>query len=82
MSLNYTTSAAGSLRIEIQDAEGQPIEGFTLNDSAEMFGDSTQQIAQWSSGSNLSGLSGQPVRLRFVLKDGDLYSYRFETHDR
>ncbi len=82
LSLNYATSAAGSLRIEIQDADGQPIEGFSLDDSAELFGDSIEQHAQWSSGSDVSRLAGQPVRLRFALKDGDLYSYRFvdEAH--
>jgi len=77
LSLNYATSAAGSLRIEIQDADGQPIEGFSMADSAELFGDSTEQQAIWSGGSDVGQLAGQTVRLRFSLKDGDLYSYRF-----
>ena len=48
LSVNYSTSAVGSLRIEIQDADGQPIDGFALSDSAEMFGDSTEQEAMVS----------------------------------
>ena len=28
--VNFSTSAAGSLRCEIQDADGEPIPGFTL----------------------------------------------------
>ena len=81
LSLNYETSAAGSLRIEIQDAEGEPIEGFALDDSAELFGDSVEQDALWTAGSDVSRLAGQPVRLRFVLSDGDLYSFRFVESD-
>lgn len=77
LSLNYSTSAAGSLRIEIQNADGEPLDGYSLEDSAELFGDSTEQIARWTGGSDVSDLAGTPVRLRFVLKDGDLYSYQF-----
>jgi hypothetical protein len=31
----------------------------------------------WQSGSDLGTLAGKPVRLRFVLRDADLYSIRF-----
>jgi hypothetical protein len=77
LSLNYATSAAGSLKVEIQDADGTPIPGFTLKDAAELFGDSTLQIASWNSSADVSQLSGKPVRLHFELKDGDLYSFQF-----
>ncbi len=77
LALNYATSAAGSLRVEIQDAEGNPIEGFSLGESAELFGDSTGQSAEWGGRKDVSRLAGQRVRLRFALKDGDLYSYQF-----
>lgn len=75
--LNYATSAAGSLRLEIQDREGRPVPGFSLDESNEIFGDSISQIAHWKGGSDLSALAGQPVRIRFVLKDADLYSIQF-----
>jgi len=76
--LNYSTSAAGSIRIEIQDENGQPIPGFGLNDSPEMYGDSLEQTAPWKEGSNLAQLAGKSIRLRFVLKDADLYAIRFQ----
>ena len=32
---------------------------------------------KWKGDPDLSALAGKPVRLRFVLKECDLYSYRF-----
>ena len=75
--LNYATSAAGSLRVEIQNADGSPVSGFTLEESAELFGDSTAQLANWKHGSDVSQLAGKPIRLHIELKDGDLYAFQF-----
>jgi hypothetical protein len=77
LSLNYSTSAAGSLRVEIQDATGTPIPGFTLEEAEELYGDSIDQTAAWSHGPDVSQLAGKEVRIRFVLCDGDLFSFRF-----
>ena len=77
LEINFATSAAGSLRVEIQDADGNPIEGFTLEDCPKIFDDRLDHVVGWEQGSDLSGLAGKPVRLRFVLKDADLYSLRF-----
>jgi hypothetical protein len=75
--MNYATGAAGSVRVEIQDADGAPLPGYGLADAEEMFGDSLEQPVLWKHGADVSRLAGQPVRLRFVLADADLYSYRF-----
>jgi len=75
--LNYATSAAGSVRVEIQDAEGHAIPGYALADCPEMYGDQIEQAVRWAGGSDVSALAGQPVRLRFVLKDADVYALRF-----
>jgi hypothetical protein len=77
LTLNFATSAAGSIRVELQDAEGQPIPGFTLDDCAEVFGDAIERTVTWKSGSDVSSLAGKPVRLRFHLQDADLFSFRF-----
>jgi hypothetical protein len=76
LSLNYATSAAGNLRIEIQNAAGNPSPGFALADADELFGDSVDQTASWKGSTDVSKLAAQPVRLRFVLHDGDVFSYR------
>lgn len=75
--LNCSTSAAGSLRAEIQDAAGRPLPGFALADCPAIIGDDIDRVVQWTGGSDLSPLAGKPVRLRFELKDADLYSLQF-----
>ena len=77
LELNYETSAAGSLRIEIQNADGQPIPGLTLADATELFGDEIGRTYAWKSGTDVSTLVGKAIRLRFIMKDADLYSFRF-----
>jgi len=75
--INFSTSAAGSVRVELRDPKGKPIPGHTLRDCPEIYGDSIEQAVSWKRGRDVSGLAGKPVRLRFVLKDADLYSIRF-----
>ena len=75
--VNFATSAAGSLRVEIQDAEGAPIPGFGLSDCVEMVGDEIDRVVRWRSKPDLSKLGGRPIRLRFAFKDADLYSIQF-----
>jgi hypothetical protein len=77
LSLNYSTSAAGSVRVEIQDAAGKPIGGFSATDCEEIIGDEIERVVRWKARSDVDSLAGQPVRLRFVMKDSDLYSFRF-----
>ena len=75
--LNFETSAAGGIRVEIQDAEGKPIPGYTLDESNELIGNEIERAASWKNGDDVSRLSGKPVRLRFVIQDADLYALRF-----
>ena len=77
--INYSTSAAGSLRVEIQDVAGTAISGFALDDCIESIGDSVEHTVLWKNGSDVGPLAGKPIRLRFVLKDADLYSFQFVT---
>ena len=77
LELNYSTSAAGSVRIEVQDAAARPLSGFSLGDSTDLTGDEIERDYAWRSGPDVSSLKGTPVRLRIVLKDADLYAFRF-----
>src|SRR5207302_9866925 len=45
--LNYRSAAKGSLRVELQDAEGQPVGNFTAADSQRLIGDATDAVATW-----------------------------------
>ena len=71
--MNYSTSAAG----RVQDAQGVPLPGFSLADSEVMYGDSLEQPMLWRGNPDLDALAGTPIRLRFALRDADLFSFRF-----
>ncbi len=75
--LNFATSAAGGLLVEVQEENGQPIPGFTLGESIETIGNEIERAVLWKKGGDVSSLADRPVRLRFVLKDADLFSFRF-----
>ncbi len=75
--MNFATSAAGSVWVEIQDAAGKPIEGYTLEDADENIGDEIARVVTWRDSADVSALAGKPVRLRFKMKDADLYSIQF-----
>ena len=77
LQMNFSTSAAGLIKVEIQDASGKPIPGFALEDCPEIFGDRINQVVAWKQGSDVSKLAGKPIRLRFVMKDADLYAIQF-----
>ncbi|MBT4691959.1 MAG: hypothetical protein HOB73_01285, partial [Planctomycetaceae bacterium] len=79
LELNYSTSVAGSIRVELQDTQGIPIENFKLEDCPEHFGDTVGRTVQWKDNPNLAQLAGKNIRIRFVLKDADLYSLKFQT---
>jgi len=77
LTLNFSTSAAGSIRIEIQDADGKPLKGYSLSDCPDIFGDTLEGVVSWKGGPNIGKLAGKPIRLRVALSDADLYSLRF-----
>jgi hypothetical protein len=81
LALNLETSGAGSVRVEIQDASGKPLEGYSLADCPDILGDSLRHIVRWKGrGGDVRPLAGKPVRLRFVLRDADLYSFQFTAY--
>ena len=75
--LNFSTGAAGGVRVEIQDSEGRPIHGRSLADADEVIGDDIERVVTWKKDSDVGKLAGQAIKLRFVMKDADIYSLRF-----
>jgi len=74
--LNFSTSAIGAVWVEVQDEFGNPLPGFRLEDMDEMYGDQLDAPVTWKGG-DLSAHIGKPIRLRFLLKDADIYAMRF-----
>lgn len=77
LSINFATSIAGAIRIELQDADGNAIPGFTLEECAELYGDNLDREVSWKGGAIPGNLLDRTIRLRIVLTDADLYSFKF-----
>lgn len=79
LEINYSTSAAGEIRVEIQDEAGIPIAGYSLEDCEPIWGDHIKRIVNWKATTDVASLIGKTVRLRFVMSDADLFSLRFSA---
>lgn len=77
LEINYSTSAAGELKIELQDASGKAVPGFAIDECPAIIGNEIRRIVRWKGGSDVSKWASKPVRLRILIKDGDLYSLKF-----
>lgn len=75
--LNFVTKPQGWLAVEIQDARGKPVPCFTLEDCEKLQGDSVNQSVSWQQSEDLGSLAGNPVRLRIVLRNANLFSLQF-----
>jgi len=75
--LNFATEEAGSVRVEMQTADGKPLPGFSLADAEPLTGDSIHRPVAWKGGADVSELAGRPIRLRFVIHQADVYSFQF-----
>ena len=78
LSLNLGTAAAGFVKMEFLDASGEPIPGFTLEECDMFFGDTLDWRCSWNGSTDVSSLAGKTVSLRFVMREADLYSMKFE----
>jgi len=75
--LNVSTAAAGSIRVEVQNADGKPLPGLALADCVEIFGDEIDRRVRWADGKDLKKAAGQTIRLRFVMREADLFALQF-----
>jgi hypothetical protein len=77
LSLNFSTSAAGGVKVGFEDAAGKAISGFSVEDCVTQIGNELDRKVTWKSGTDVSSLAGKPVRLRFSMKDADIFSFEF-----
>ena len=78
LEINYSTSAAGEIRFEVQDENGKPVPGYSLEDSQMIIGNEISRVVLWKGNGDLKNLASNTVRLRISMKDADLYSIRFK----
>ncbi len=71
--------AMGTAFVELRDAAEKPLPGFTLADCEEIGGNFIDQRVYWKSWTDISALSGKPVRLHFKFARTKLYGFQFLT---
>ncbi len=58
---------AGGIQVEIQNAEGKALPGYSLADCPEIFGDELNRVVQWRTGSDEQSLAGKtPTMENFI----------------
>ena len=78
MKINVDTSAAGTVAIEIQDEDGIPIRGLSAYDCDLIHtANQTDREVKWAGKSDLGKISGRTIKLRFVIKNAHIYSFKF-----
>lgn len=81
LEINYSTAGAGQIRVEIQDVEGDPYPGFSLEECDPIKGDAIAGTVTWKESADVSSLAGMVVRLRFVMNEADVYSFVFKADE-
>ena len=77
LALNFSTSAAGGVKVGFEEVDGKPVPGFALEDCVMQIGNELERKVTWKSGTDVSSLAGKTLRLRFSMKDADLFSFQF-----
>lgn len=75
LEINAATRSGGSLVVELLDAAGRAIERVGPSDPVQ--GDSLRHVVSFDGRQDVSALAGQPVSLRFQIKDAELFSFAF-----
>jgi len=65
----------GELRVEVLNGDNQVIAPFSKANCVPISVDKTLQAVTWNGAADLSALSGKPVKFRFYLTNGKLYSF-------
>jgi hypothetical protein len=76
--LNVDTSAAGLVRVGILDEDSRPLQGFAAEDCDLIHtANEINRVVRWKGKPDVSRLAGRPVRLKFLLRDSDVYAFQF-----
>ncbi len=78
LQLNVDTDAVGYLQVGFLDEQGQPIEGYTVDDCVYVNGDFIVREVDWlETGADLSPLAGRTVQVVFRMRGAKLYAMQF-----
>jgi hypothetical protein len=71
-------TARAYVRVEVQDRDGRALSGYEAANCKPVMGTDMYQKVSWEGGKDLSGITGREVRLKFVIGNAKLYSFKLE----
>ena len=78
LQLNVDTDAVGYLQVGFLDEQGQPIEGYAVDDCVYVNGDFIAKEVDWlTTGADVSPLAGRTVQVVFRMRGAKLYAMEF-----
>jgi hypothetical protein len=72
--LNYSTSSIGYVKVVLLDESGKELPGFGEADAEKISGDKIDIPVKWKSGMSIKSLGNRDVRIKFILRDADIFS--------
>ncbi len=77
LQLNVDTDAVGYMQVGFLDAQGEPIEGFSVDECIYVNGDFIAGEVEWLNGKDLSALEGRTVQVVLRMRGAKLYAMQF-----
>jgi len=75
--LNVDTSATGEVKVEVQDEDGKPFPKFDLKSCDPIYANDCSKVVTWNHVSDVSSLTGKPLKLKFAMRNAKLYAFQF-----
>ncbi|MBC8356370.1 MAG: hypothetical protein H8E66_30700, partial [Planctomycetes bacterium] len=77
LELNINVSALGGASVEIHDAAGKPIPGYSLADCDRILMNDVAHVVRWRGNPDVSRLAGEPIRLKIAMRAAKLHAFQF-----
>lgn len=77
LTLNLNASAMGEVLVEVREATGEPIQGYTFADCDPLHRNHTALVVTWNGSADVSTNADRPVQLTFRLRAAKLYAFQF-----
>jgi len=77
LQLNIDCGAMGEVWVEIQDSSGNPIPGYSMEESVSVDRNGLAQEVWWKDGPDVGSLAGRTVKLRIKMRSSKLFASQF-----
>ena len=81
LSINFATSAAGFIKIELLEVNENLLPDVCLAESETLIGDEIDETIEWKRDFDLSSIAKKEIRMRITMRDADVFSFKFKETD-